>query len=170
MIYGLYDDDGTLVKAAKEFVGKGVKVKDVYSPFPIHGIEKVIGIPWTQISIAAFIYGMIGITLATLGMRYMMIIDWPMNIGGKPNFSYIQNFPSFVPITFEFGVLCAAHGMVITYLIRNWTFPFVEARNPHPRTTDDHFCMEIDPVHNKSSEEEIKSMLKETGAVEIFEK
>ncbi len=82
---------------------------------------------------------MIGITLATLGMRYMMVIDWPMNIGGKPNFSYIQNFPSFVPITFEFGVLCAAHGMVITYLIRNWNFPFVEARNPHPRTTDDHF-------------------------------
>ena len=170
MLYGLYDDDGALTKAAKKFVSNGLKIKDVYAPFPIHGIEKVIGIKWTQISIAAFIYCMIGCTLATVGMRYFMVVDWPMNIGGKPNFSYIQNFPSFVPITFEFSVLCAAHGMVITYFIRNWTLPFVKARNPHPSTTDDHFCMEINPVQNKASEDEIKSMLKDSGAVEIFEK
>ena len=44
MIYGLYDDDGTLTKAAKNFVSNGLKIKDVYAPFPIHGIEKVIGI------------------------------------------------------------------------------------------------------------------------------
>jgi hypothetical protein len=170
MIYGLYNDDGILVKAAKEFVGNGLKIKDVYSPFPIHGIEKVIGIKWTQISIAAFIYAMTGLTLAIVGMRYFMIVDWPMNIGGKPNGSFIQNMPSFVPIMFEFSVLCAAHGMVITYLIRNWTLPFVKARNPHPSTTDDHFCMEIDPLHNKATEDEIRTMLKNSGAVEIFEK
>lgn len=170
MIYGLYNDDHVLVKGAKEMVSKGIKIKDVYSPFPIHGIEKVIGIKWTQLAIAAFIYGMTGMTLALLGMRYFMVVDWPMNIGGKPNFSLIQNVPAFVPITFEFSVLCAAHGMAITYLIRNWTLPFVSARNPHPRTTDDHFCMEINPDQNKASVEDINGMLKETGAVEIFEK
>jgi hypothetical protein len=79
--------------------------------------------------------------------------------------------PSFVPILFEFTVLCAAHGMALTYFLRNWTLPGVSAKNPHPRTTDDHFAMEIIPEENsKFSKEELESMLKETGPVEVFEK
>ena len=61
--------------------------------------------------------------------------------------------------------------MALTYFIRNWTFPGVKARNPHPRTSDDHFAMEIDPHANHNvSKEEIEKMLKDTGAVEVFEK
>lgn len=72
---------------------------------------------------------------------------------------------------FEFTVLCAAHGMALTYFLRNWTLPGVSAKNPHPRTTDDHFAMEIDPSENTSmSVEEIQNLLKETGTVEVFEK
>jgi hypothetical protein len=167
-IYGLYNDDDILTEGAKTLVGKGIHISDVYSPFPIHGIEKVIGMEWTKLAMAAFIYGMIGITLAVLGMNYFLLVDWPMNIGGKPNFSLIENIPSLVPITFEFGVLCAAHGMSITYLLRNWTLPGVKARNPHPRTTDDHFAIEVDPSKNNVSEDEIKAMLMETGPVEVF--
>ena len=97
--------------------------------------------------------------------------DWPINIGGKPNFDLYQNLPAFIPITFEFTVLCAAHGMAITYLIRNWTLPGVKARNPHPRTTDDHFAIEINWEENSGvSSDDIKSILQDTKPVEIFEK
>jgi hypothetical protein len=59
-----------------------------------------------------------------LGIWYFMILDWPMNIGGKPSqASTIRTSPAFVPVLFEFTVLCAAHGMAITYLIRNKTCP-----------------------------------------------
>lgn len=169
-VYGLYNDDDILVKGAKVLVDKGVKITEVYSPFPIHGIEKIIGMKWTRLAICAFIYGMIGCTLALVGMNFFMIVDWPMNIGGKPNFSLMQNVPAFVPITFEFSVLCAAHGMAITYLLRNWTLPGVKPRNPHPRTTDDHFAIEVDPQKNSVSVDEIKALLLETGTVEVFEK
>lgn len=169
-VYGLYNDDEILVKGAKDLVGKGIHISEVYSPFPIHGIEKVIGMKWTRLAIAAFIYGMTGVTLAVTGMYFFSIVDWPMNIGGKPNFSLIQNFPAFLPITFEFGVLCAAHGMSITYLLRNWTLPGVKARNPHPKTTDDHFAIEVDPSKNKVSSDEIMAMLQSTGTVEVFVK
>ena len=167
-IYGLYNDDDIMVDGAKVLVGKGVHISDVYSPFPVHGIEKVIGMEWTKIAMAAFLYGMTGVTLAILGMKFFLIDDWPMNIGGKPNFSLVHNLPALVPITFEFGVLCAAHGMALTYFIRNWTFPGVSARNPDPRTTDDHFAIEVDPSKNSQSVEEIKAMLQETGPVEVF--
>lgn len=170
-LYGLYNDDGILVDGAKSLVGKGVKVNDVYSPFPVHGIEKIIGIKWTRLAICAFLYGITGTILAVSGTYFFMIKDWPMDIGGKPNFLYILNMPSFVPILFEFTVLCAAHGMALTYFLRNWTLPGVSAKNPHPRTTDDHFAMEIVPEDNdKFSKEELENMLKETGTVEVFEK
>jgi hypothetical protein len=94
-----------------------------------------------------------------------------MNIGGKPNGSYLDNMLAFVPITFEFTVLCAAHGMAITYLLRNKTLPGLPAQNPDPRTTDDKFVMEIRLSENtKFDAAELETMLKETGIIELDQK
>lgn len=170
-IYGLYNDDDILKKGATDLVGRGVKINTTYSPFPIHGIENIIGMKWTRLAITAFLYGITGTSLALLGMGYFMIMDWPMNIGGKPSFDLYQNLPAFIPVTFEFTVLCAAHCMAITYLIRNKTLPGMKARNPHPRTTDDHFAVEIVMSDNsKFKGEDIHKWLKDTGTVETFEK
>ncbi len=167
----MYDDDHALMDSAKSLVEKGVKVKDVFSPFPIHGIDPIIGVRPTRLGDMAFIYGLIGLTLALVGMRYFMIVDWPMNIGGKPSFSLLENLPAFVPISFEFTVLCAAHGMVITYLLRNKTVPFAPARNPDPRTTDDKFVMEIRTEDNHQvSSEELSSWVAATNPFELEEK
>jgi len=167
----MYDDDDVLKEGAKRLVAKGVKIAEVFSPFPIHGIDPIIGVKNTRLGIMAFIYGLTGTTLATLGMRYFMIVDWPMNIGGKPNFSYLDNMLAFIPITFEFTVLCAAHGMAITYLLRNKTLPGLPAQNPDPRTTDDKFVMEIRLSDNeKYTAEELQEMLKDTGLVELDQK
>ena len=100
-----------------------------------------------------------------------MIHDWPMNIGGKPNFSYLDNMLAFIPITFEFTVMCAAHGMAITYLLRNKTLPGMPAQNPDPRTTDDKFVMEIRlSENNKVTEAELDGMLQEIGYLELDKK
>jgi hypothetical protein len=171
VIYAMYDDDDVLKEGAKRLVAKGVKIAEVFSPFPIHGIDPIIGVKNTRLGIMAFIYGLTGTTLATIGMRYFMIVDWPMNIGGKPNFSYLDNMLAFIPITFEFTVLCAAHGMAITYLLRNKTLPGLPAQNPDPRTTDDKFVMEIRLSDNeKYTAEELQEMLKDTGLVELDQK
>jgi hypothetical protein len=171
VIYAMYDDDDVLKDGAKLLVAKGVKVSDVFSPFPIHGIDPIIGVKNTRLGIMAFIYGLTGTLLATLGMRYIMILDWPMNIGGKPNFSYLDNILAFVPVTFEFTVLCAAHGMAITYLLRNKTLPGMPAQNPDPRTTDDKFVIELKLSENSQfSEDELNSLLEQTGIIEIDQK
>lgn len=171
IIYAMYDDDEVLKDGAKKLVSKGVKVAEVYSPFPIHGIDPIIGIKNTRLGIMAFIYGLSGLLLATIGMRYFMIVDWPMNIGGKPNFSYLDNILAFIPITFEFTVLCAAHGMAITYLLRNKTLPGMTAQNPDPRTTDDRFVMEFRSSENTQfSADELEKMIRESGIVELDQK
>lgn len=171
IIYAMYDDDDRLVSGAKKLVAKGVHVNEVFSPMPIHGIDDVIGVQHTRLGVAAFLYGLTGLILATLGMKYFMIDDWPMNIGGKPNATYLENLPAFIPITFEFTVLCAAHGMSITYLLRNKTLPGMPAQNPDPRTTDDRFVMELRMSENSQfTVEEINAMLKQTDVIEIDEK
>ncbi|MDG2441316.1 MAG: DUF3341 domain-containing protein, partial [Crocinitomicaceae bacterium] len=134
VIYAMYDDDMVLLDGAKKLVSEGVHITDVFSPFPIHGIDPVIGVKHTRLGIVSFMFGLLGMALAVIGFKYMMIDNWPMNIGGKPNFTLMQNFPAFVPITFEFTVLCAAHGMAITYFIANRTLPGMKAQNPDPRT------------------------------------
>jgi hypothetical protein len=171
VIYAMYDDDDVTKTAAKKLVAEGIHISDVFSPFPIHGIDPIIGVKHTRMGIVAFMFGLIGLSLALMGMRYFMIVDWPMNIGGKPNFSLLENLPSFIPISFEFTVLFAAHGMCITYLLRNKTLPGMPADNPYPRTTDDRFVMEILLSENTQfSAEELHAKVKETAIVQVEEK
>ena len=163
----MYDDDAKVMVAASELVGQGVQVKDVFSPFPIHGIDPIIGIKRTRLAICSFMYAMTGTSLAILGMWYFMIQDWPMNIGGKPSFSLLENITAFIPVTFEFSVLCGAHGMAITYLLRNGTLPGMPASNPDPRTTDDKFVVEISTDNNSMSAEELEAAIRKTDLLEI---
>ena len=139
-------------------------IEEIYTPFPVHGLDKAMGLAPTRLAICAFMYGCVGLTVATLMMNFIMIEDWPQDIGGKPSFSYLENMPAFVPIMFELTVFFAAHLMVITFYLRSRMWPFKEAENPDPRTTDDHFLMEIS-VHG--NENELQDLLVGTGAVEI---
>lgn len=171
IIYAVYEDPEQLKSAARKLIAAGVKVKDVFSPFPIHGLDPIIGLKRTRIGIASFIFGITGTALASLGTWYFMIYDWPMNIGGKPNWTWYHNVPAFVPVMFEFTVFCAAHGMAITYLIRNKTLPGMPARNPDPRTTDDKFIIELRTEDNYGySAEAITGLLSDTGAFEVNER
>lgn len=170
VVYAVYDDPEVLKGAARKLVSAGVKVHDVFSPFPIHGLDPIIGVKRTRLGIAAFMFGITGTSLAMLGFWYFMIHDWPMNIGGKPSFTLYQNLPAFVPVAFEFTVLCAAHGMAITYLIRNKTLPGMPARNPDPRSTDDKFIMEVRSEDNHMAAAAIVDLLRGTPALEINER
>jgi hypothetical protein len=164
VIHALYDDDDVLMSAVKEIMSNKHHIEEVYTPFPVHGLDKVLGLDETRIAIMAFIYGCIGLGVATLMMNYIMIADWPQNIGGKPSFSYLENMPAFVPIMFELTVFFAAHLMVITFYLRSKLWPFKKAENPNPLTTDDKFLVEISVNNN---EKDLKKLLTKTGAIEI---
>jgi len=164
VIHAIYNDDDVLMAAVKTVKAEKHHIEEIYTPFPVHGLDKAMGLAPTRIAIVSFMFGCMGLIIAVLMMNYMMIEDWPQNIGGKPSFSYIENMPSFVPIMFELTVFFAAHLMVITFYLRSRMWPFKKAENPDPRTTDDHFLMEI-AIHG--NEEVLQNLLEETGAVEI---
>ena len=163
-LHAIYDDDDKLLDAVKFLKKEGVYIEDVFTPFPVHGLDKALGLEPTRISIAGFIYGCIGFAFAIFMMNYIMIVDWPQNIGGKPSFSFIENMPAFVPIMFELTVFFSAHLMVITFYLRSRLWPFKEAENPIPETTDDKFLVQI-PVSD--NEKKLKSKVKKTDIFKI---
>ena len=162
-IHGLYGDDDDLMHGVKLFRDKGIEIAEVYTPFPVHGLDKALGLKKTRISDAAFIYACYGVSIGALTTWYMMNHDWPQVIGGKPNFDWAHNMPAFVVPMFELMVFCAAHLMSLTYLVRNKMYPGAKPQNPDPRTTDDKFLIEFvsDDV------ETIKQLLVDTGVEEI---
>jgi len=96
---------------------------------------------------------------------YMLVIDWPVDIGGKPHFSW----PSFVPISFELTVLFAALGMVAAFLMANGLYPGKTAKLIHPRQTDDHFVLVVEADNNDSSIAEVRGALQTSGAISLQE-
>lgn len=168
VIHGIYDDEVPMLEGCKKLRAQGIRIKDVFTPFPIHGIDPIIGVPRTRLAICAFLYGLTGAGLATWMMWYMMVTDWPTDIGGKPSFEYFMAVPAFIPITFESTVFCAAHGLAITYLLRCWLVPGAKAKNPDPRTTDDKFMIYLE----LNEEQSVKAgeILTATGASEVNHK
>lgn len=166
IVSALFDDDDVLLSGVKQVREKGLSVQEVYSPFPIHGLDKAMGLKETRIAIAAFMYGALGLTTAISMTYFMLIVDWPMNIGGKPSFTWIENMPAFVPIMFELTVFFAAHLMVWTFFFRNGIYPGCAAQNPDPRTTDDKFLMEV-VASEEDNQEDVVAMLKSAGAIEV---
>jgi len=164
VIQAMYNDDDILMDAVKEVRTANHHIAEVYTPFPVHGLDKAMGLKGTRIAITAFMYGCVGLSFSIWMMNYMMIEQWPQDIGGKPNMSFFLNMPAFVPIMFEMSVFFAAHLMVITFYMRSRLWPFKEAENPDPRTTDDMFVMEVSVKDNES---ELVSFLEKTGTVEI---
>ncbi|HNO71746.1 MAG TPA: DUF3341 domain-containing protein [Bacteroidia bacterium] len=162
-IHAIYDDDDVLVSAAKKIHASGIKVKEVFTPFPVHGLPEALHVPRTRLAICSFIYGFTALSLSCLATWYFMVSDWPMDIGGKPNWTLYHNIPAFLPSIFEFTVFCSAHLMFWTLLFRSWILPGVKPKNPDPRTTDDKFLVLIET----NDVESVSQLLKETGASEI---
>lgn len=162
-LVGIYDDEDILIEAIGKLRNTGVKIFEVYTPFPVHGLDTALGYKPSNLPIAAFLFGMTGTILALTMQIGMLGFDWPMDIGGKP---YIP-LPSFVPVSFELTILLSALGMVFTFFIASDLKPYKVPYMFDRRSTDDKFVMAIDLDSNKETGEALTKMLQDNGAVEI---
>lgn len=156
-----YDDEEVLFPAVKSVRNSGYKLHDVYTPFPVHGLDQALGLKDTDLHVAGFIYGITGTCTAVGFMSWIFTSDWPINFGGKPHFS----LPAFIPIVFELTVLFAAVGMVLTFCYLNQIMPGVKKHVFHPRQSDDLFVIAIE-LNDHVTEQEVVDFLKSTGSLE----
>ncbi len=164
-LVGIYEDEDVLLAAVKKVRSSGVKIHEVFSPYPVHGLDEALGYKRTRLPIAAFMFGFLGTLLALIMQTYMLAIDWPMIIGGK-NYASV----TFVPVTFEMTVLLSAFGMVGTFLVVSNMKPWAKPRIFDLRSTDDKHVMAVDLDENSQGSEEITRILNESGASEVNSK
>ncbi|NVO29867.1 DUF3341 domain-containing protein [Hymenobacter lapidiphilus] len=162
---GIFEDEDVLLHAVENVREAGVKIYEVFTPFPIHGIDDALGIERSRLPIAAFFFGLTGLSFALWMQIYMLGFDWPMIIGGKPHIA----LPAFIPVTFELTVLFCCHGMVITFyaiskLYPRWRTPVLDVRS-----TDDKFVMAIE-VNENTDMNKLTQILRENGASEVNQK
>ncbi|MDE3236965.1 MAG: DUF3341 domain-containing protein [Bacteroidota bacterium] len=161
-VVGCFDDEAVLFPAVKKVRTAGYKIHDVYTPFPVHGLDHAMGLRETSLHTAGFIYGITGTTTALSGISWVLTYDWPLNYGGKPHFA----LPAWIPITFELTVLFAAVGMVLTFCYLCQMAPFVKKHHFHPRATDDLFVMVIECT-DKTNTADLEAFLSNNGAMEV---
>lgn len=167
IIYGLYKDEEKLMTAIKTANNQHLDIMDVLTPFPVHGLDKVMHLEESRLHIAGFVFGSLGTITAFGGMTWIFTKDWPIIFGGKPYWSV----PSFIPITFELTVLFAAIGMVVTFYTICGLGPGVKNRQLDARITDDKFCIAFDASHSSDAQkDQFKSFLSGTGAEEVHTK
>ena len=164
IIYGLYNDEEDLMRAVKKAKDAHLEIMDVYTPFPVHGLDPILGLSESRLHIAGFVYGALGTLTAFGGMSWIFTKDWPQIYGGKPHWPV----PAFIPITFELTVLFACIGMVVTFYIINGLGPGVVNPTIDLRITDDKFCIAFDKSEVVASE--VESFLRSSGASEVHSK
>jgi hypothetical protein len=161
-VVGAFREEQVLFSAVKAVRKTGYKIHDVYTPMPIHGLDKAIGLRETSLHTAGFIYGITGTTTALSGIGWVFTSDWPLNFGGKPHFA----LPAWIPITFELTVLFSAVGMVLTFCYLCQLAPFVKKHHFNLRSTDDLFVMVIECTE-RTNAAEVQAFLESKGAIEV---
>lgn len=155
-------DEAVLFPAVKQARKSGYKIHDVYTPFPIHGLDAAMGLRDTSLHSAGFIYGITGTTVAFSFITWAFTTDWPLNIGGKPFFA----LPAWIPIMFELTVLFAAVGMVLTFCYLCQLAPFVKKDHFNLRSTDDTFTMVLEAT-DRTDENEAMRFLQGVGGADV---
>jgi hypothetical protein len=158
-----FDDEVPLLQAVKKLRENKEIIKDVLSPFPVHGLDEALSMKRTRIPVVGFIFGALGATLAFVFQAWVFTVSYPLIIGGKPFFSV----PTFVPITFEVTILFAGLSMVAALLIRSRLKPEITFTPINERITDDRFVILVDTPDNEASLGRVKSILSGIHTVEI---
>ena len=138
-IQGVFQREEDLVRAAEASRRAGWRIVDIYSPYPVHGSDRMMGLPRSRLPRAALAFGTLGLAFAFWFQFWVSAFDWPINIGGRP----WNSLPAFVPVTFEMMVLFAGFGVVLTWLLVCRLFPGKTVVVPVRGVTDDRFVVEV---------------------------
>jgi Protein of unknown function (DUF3341) len=117
-VYGLmaeFDTPEALLEAAQRTYKDGYRRMDAYSPFPVDGLAEAVGFHHTRLPLIVLIGGVLGAVGGFLLQYWISVVDYPLNIGGKP----YNSWPAFIPVTFETTVLAAALTAVLAMLALN---------------------------------------------------
>jgi hypothetical protein len=165
LLIALFEEEGSFVRAANAVASDSVRIHDAYGPYPVHGLESAMSLRDSRLSGVTLIAGLAGLIGALAFQFYAAVLDWPMNVGGKPANSTL----AFVPITFEVTVLLAGLATVAAFLVRSRLYPRPSVRPIVEGVTEDRFALVLRKVRAGIEWSDVRRLLEKHGAVEVRE-
>ena len=171
MAYGLmaeFETPEDLLGAARRTHAEGFREVDAFSPFPIHGLAAAIGFRRTNLPIVTFVCGLAGAICGYALQYWIHVIDYPINIGGRP----LHSGPSFIPVTFEVTILFAALGTFLGLWLRNkLPMPYHPVFNVprFAKASQDGFFLCIESTDPQFDAEKTRTFLQSLNPIEVSE-
>ena len=165
LLHAVYDDESRLLAAIEDLRAHDLEVEDVFSPYPVHGLDETVGIRATRIGWVCAIVGLSGAASALAFQEWVSVKSWALDVGGKP----FDSLPAFVPVVFEVGVLTGGLASVLALFLMLGLYPGKRAKLPNPRVTDDLFVVVLDASRGGFDLPRAKRLLLSSGATEVEE-
>jgi hypothetical protein len=164
-LMGVFTRESEILDVTRACRERGYEIVDVYAPYPVHGLDRAMGLKPSRIPWICFALAFIGAAAMLWFQIWSSAVSWAVNIGGKP----LNSFPAFIPVTFETAVLMAGLGTVFVLFLSSRLFPWVKPRLAHPKVTDDHFVLAICQTDADLDPGMAERLLREHGAIEVRE-
>src|SRR5262245_884068 len=169
--YGLlaeFDKTADILHAAAVVRDAGYRRWDVFTPFPVHGMDEAMGLERSKVGWFTFFGGLTGFTCGMLMIWYMNAYNYPIVVGGKPLFSPIFSFPVAYELTILLGAFGSLLGMLFLNRLPRLYHPLF--RSPRfTKATHDKFFIAIEATDPRFSDSETRKLLEQSGAKHIEE-
>jgi len=167
--YGIiaeFDTPADAMHAAERVRDAGFRKWDVFTPFPVHGMDKAMGLKNSKVGWFSFIGGVTGYTTGMLMIWFMNKFDYPVLIGGKPLFSPFSAFPPSYELTILLGAFGALGGMLLLNRLPRLYHPLLKHKR-FELVTHDKFFVVIETADPRYDETETRRLLESTGSKRI---
>jgi hypothetical protein len=165
-VMGEFADPHDLVHAGRKIREMGYTKLDAMTPFPVHGIDEALGIPYSKLGWIVICFGLFGMATALTLIWYVGAVNYPLVVGGKPLF----DFTFSIPVTFELTVLFSSFAAVIGMFALNGLprlyHPAHNYSRAH-RASDDRFLLLIEADDPKFHPQQSAEHLRSVGAAEV---
>ncbi len=162
-IHGVFTTEEDLLAVTNEAREGGYSIVDTYTPYPVHGIDRAMGLGPSRLTWVCFLGGAAGCLLALYFQFWTSATDWPINVGGKP----FNSLPAFIPIAFEITILLAGLGLVAALFARCGLWPGKRSRQPSISVTDDRFVLLLRMQGAEHTVADAHNLLKRHAAVQV---
>jgi hypothetical protein len=161
LLTAVFSDERDLLGSVRAMRERGWPIVEAFTPYPVHGLDEALGFRRSRLSVACFLCGLLGASLALAFQFWSTTRSWALNVGGQP----WNSLPAFVPVTFEAMVLFAGLGVVFALFLRCGLYPGKKALVPLPAVTDDRFVLLIEEPRTDAAADELHDLLHRHRAI-----
>ena len=165
LLVATFSDPETLRRAVKPVRAERLRIHDVYSPCPVHGLDAAVARRRTRLPWVTLLAGLAGLAGAMTFELYTTVLDWPLDVGGKPDNSTL----AFIPVAFELTILLGGLATVAAFLLRARLYPGKPERLIVAGVTNDVFALVIHRPDGSREAARAREILRATGAHEVGE-